>query len=127
MPYNTKEIRPAYKSKYNFKRKNQVIILLITDGTKWHYLAVKKLSALLRGITSKHDVNLYCLNCFHSFNRQEKLKKHKKVCKDHDHCYVEMPNEDNEILKYNYREKLMKFPFVIYAHLECLVEKLDPY
>ena len=29
----------------------------------WHYLAVKKLSALLKGITSKYDVDCYCLNC----------------------------------------------------------------
>ena len=54
MRYNTKEIRLAYKSKYNFKRENQVILLMITDGKKWHYLAVKSLSALFRGITSKH-------------------------------------------------------------------------
>ena len=27
---------------------------MITDGEKWHYLAVKKLSALLKGITSNH-------------------------------------------------------------------------
>ena len=25
------------------------------DGKKWHYLAVKGLSALLRGITSNHN------------------------------------------------------------------------
>ena len=31
-------------------RKNQVILLMITDNEKWHYLAVKKLSALFRGI-----------------------------------------------------------------------------
>ena len=34
---------------------------------QWHYLAVKKLSALLGGITSKHRVDLYCLNFLHSF------------------------------------------------------------
>ena len=33
----------------------------------WHYLAVKKLSTLLRGITSKHHGDFYCLNCLHSF------------------------------------------------------------
>ena len=49
-PHNTKEIRHAYKSKYNLKRENQVILLMIADGEKWHYLAVKKLSALLRVI-----------------------------------------------------------------------------
>ena len=46
VPYNnTKEIRHAYKSKYNLKRQNQVILLMITDGKKWLYLAVKSLSA----------------------------------------------------------------------------------
>ena len=35
VPYNTKQIRLAYKSKGNFKRKNQVNLLMITDGKKW--------------------------------------------------------------------------------------------
>ena len=52
--HNSEEIRHTYKSKHNLKRKNQVILLMITDGEKWHYLAVKKLSALLKGITSNH-------------------------------------------------------------------------
>ena len=51
MPYNTEEKRHAYKSKYNLKCENQVIFLMITDGEKKHYLAVRKLSALLRGVT----------------------------------------------------------------------------
>ena len=38
--YNSQEIRHAYKSKHDLKRKNQVIILMITDCKKWHYLAV---------------------------------------------------------------------------------------
>ena len=38
---NTEEIRHADKSKHNLTRKNQVILLMITDGKKWHYLAVK--------------------------------------------------------------------------------------
>ena len=33
----------------------------------WNYLAVKKLSTLLRGITSKHLGDFYCLNCRYSF------------------------------------------------------------
>ena len=32
--HNTKEIRHAYKSKYNLERENQVILLMITDGEK---------------------------------------------------------------------------------------------
>ena len=41
VPYNTEQIRLAYNSKYNTKRKNQVMLLMITDGKKWHYFAVK--------------------------------------------------------------------------------------
>ena len=32
--YNTEKIRLVYKSKYNFKHENQVILLMITDGKK---------------------------------------------------------------------------------------------
>ena len=41
------------------------------------YLTVKKLSALLRGITLKHDDDdFYCLNCIYSFRTKSKEKKH---------------------------------------------------
>ena len=64
MPCNTEKIRHACKSKYNLNSENQVILLMITDGEKWHHLAVKGFSALFRGITLKHDGDFYCLNCF---------------------------------------------------------------
>ena len=119
-----KEIRLAYKSKHNFKRENQVILLMITDGKKWHYLTVKSSSALLKGITSNHKRDFYILSCFHSYSTKEKLKKHEKVCHDHNYYFVEMPNDNNKILKYNHGEKSLKAPFMIYANLECLLEKI---
>ena len=36
VPHNAKTIRLECKSKYNHQRKNQVILLMITDGDKWH-------------------------------------------------------------------------------------------
>ena len=60
VPYNTQKIRHAYMSKYNLTRENQVILLIVTDGKKWHNLAVKRLSALFRGIISKQDGDFYC-------------------------------------------------------------------
>ena len=125
VPYNTEKIRHAYKSKYNSTRQNQVILLMITDGEKWHYLAVKRLSALFRGITGNNHGDSYCLNCFQSYITENKLKKHKKVCKNHDYCYVEMPEEYNKTLKYNEGEKSMKSPFIIYADLDCSLEKMN--
>ena len=59
-------IYPAYVSKLNANSEKQVIFLMIPTGRGWHYLVVKKLSALSRGITSKHHGNFYCLNCLHS-------------------------------------------------------------
>ena len=85
IPPNTKTINLAYKSKYR-KRKNQVVLLLITDDKqsdeidKWHYIALKSLntdngfdrpirslSRLFRGITSNNNGNFYCLACLHLF------------------------------------------------------------
>ena len=52
-------IYPAYVSKYNSNCEKQVILLMISNGEKWHYLAVKEISALLRGITSKNYKIIY--------------------------------------------------------------------
>ena len=46
---------------------------------------------------------------------------------NNDYCYVEMPKKDNKTLKYNYAEKSMKAPFIIYADLESLLEKINTY
>ena len=82
---------------------------------------MKSLSALLKGVTSNHKGPFYCLNYFHSYRTEKKIKKHERVCNDHDYCFVQMPNNDNKILKYNYGEKSLKVPAIIYANLECLL------
>ena len=74
---------------------------MITDETNnWHYLAVKRISGLLRGITSQHNGDFYCLNCFHSYTTENKLRKHERICENHDFCYLKMPDEEYKILKY---------------------------
>ena len=124
VPYNTEEMRHAYKSKYNLNRENQVLLLMITDGEKWNQFGVKKLSALLRGITSNIVGNFYCLNCLHTYRTKDKLKKHENVCKNYDYFNVDMPNKDNRTLKYNHGKKSMKVQFIIYADLKFLLEKM---
>ena len=54
---------------------------MITDGEKWHYLTVKNLLGLLKGITSTQEKDFYCLNCFHSYRTKNKLDSHKKYLK----------------------------------------------
>ena len=98
---------------------------MISDGQKWYCLVVKNLLGLLTGITSNYKEDFYCLNCFHSYRTENKLEAHKKICENHDYCHVEMPTKNNNIIKYNHGEQSMKLPFVIYAVLECLLEKMS--
>ena len=54
---------------------------LLFNDSKWRRMVlscIKKLSALLRGITPKHHRDVNCLNCLHSFPRQEKVSLIKK-------------------------------------------------
>ena len=49
-----------------------VLLIMITDGaSNWHYLAVKSISGLLRGITSNHNGDFHCLNCLHSYTTKK--------------------------------------------------------
>ena len=82
---------------------------------------VKKLSAILAGITSKHHGGFYCLNCPHSFAAENKHESHRKVCGNKDFCNIVMP------LQFNQYRKSDKALIIIYTDLECLIEKIDEY
>ena len=110
---------------------------MITDNGKWHYLALKSeriiygenwcnhavrsSSRLLRGKTSNHNEDFYCFN-YHSYSTETRLKKHEEVCNKHDYFPVDMPNEFNKALEYRHGKKLLKFPFIIYIDLDCLLK-----
>ena len=63
---------------------------MITDGKKWHYLAITNLSALLQGNLSNHKEDFYCLNYFYSYTSKNKLKEHEGICNNHSNCRIEM-------------------------------------
>ena len=47
------------------------------------------------------------------------------VCENKDFCNIILPFEDTEILEFNQYQKSDKAPFIIYADLECIIEKID--
>ena len=99
--YAKKEkVYPANVSKYNSNPGKQVLLLKIQSGEGWYYLAITKLSILLRGITSKYHGDFYCPNCLHSFATENKREFHKKVCENKDVRNI-MPSEDTKILEFN--------------------------
>ena len=50
-----------------------------TYGKKWRYLAVTNLSASLKGNSSNHKGDFYCLNCFSSYTTKNKLKENEEI------------------------------------------------
>ena len=97
---------------------------MITNGEKYHYLAITNLSALLQRNSSNHRGDFYCLNCFSSYTTKNKLKEHEEICNNHDSCHVEMPNWVEKKLKYSPGEKSLKALFAIYLDLKCLLKKV---
>ena len=141
-PKKEESINLAYKSKYIRKRDNQVVLLMIANNEKndendqWYYIALKSvptddgfnqpiqsLSKLIRGIKSNSHGDFYCLNCLHSFQTDNALKKHERICENNNYCEVVISTKSNKILKYNYGEKSLRTPFLIYVDLECLLLK----
>ena len=98
---------------------------MITNGKKWHYLAVTNLSALLANQSSNHDGDFYCLYCFNSYTLKNKLKEHEEICNNHDSCYIEIPDWANKTIKYNPGKKSLKTPFSFFLDLECILKKLQ--
>ena len=118
---------------------------MITDGKssdgveKRHYLALKSepifyngkmcnrplksLSKLLRGKSSSHKGDFYCLNCFNSYSTENRLKEREEICNKNDSCCIIIPKWGQIILKYNHGEKSLKVSLVIYLDLKCLLLK----
>ena len=105
VPHKEADIRPCYISKFNKTREHNANLLMIADGTdKWHYIAVKRIPALLRGVSSTHNGDHYCLNCFHSYRTEEKLKAHEELCANNNFALI-------KIYFYYPWEKYIKKPF----------------
>ena len=79
---------------------------------------------MFRGISSSSNGDFYCLNCFYLYYPLNKLKKHERVCNNHDYCNVDIPKE-HEKIKYWPAEKSLKVSFVIYVDIECLLKKVQ--
>ena len=71
------------------------------------------MSTLIRGITSKHHGDFYCLNSLCFFRTENKLKCHEKICKNKKFCEVVMQSEKYKILEFNQYMKSDKRPYVI--------------
>ena len=70
-------ISDLYQSEFNKTRENHVILLILSDHQKQHYVAVKKLNSLLKDKNkcSEH----FCINCFKKFRTKSRVEKHYQI------------------------------------------------
>ena len=80
------KIYPAYVSKNNSNRQKKSVALSSS----------KKISALLKGITSKNNSDFYCSNCPHAFKTKDILESNKRVRENKGFCKVVMSSEDTK-------------------------------
>jgi len=70
---------------------------------------------------SKH----FCMHCLHCFYSSDNLKRHQKDCIQINGTQaIEMPVEGSKICFKNHH-KMLPVPFVIYADVEAITEKID--
>ena len=91
----------------------------------WHYLAVKKILARFRGITSNHHGDFYCLNFLYSIATKCTIRSHKNLCKNSYFYGTVLSNQKANILQFNQYIKSGKMLYIIYTHIELLIEKID--
>ena len=67
------------------------------------------------------------MNYLHSFRTKNKRESQINVLENEIFCDVIMPSKDTKILKFNQYKKSDKTPFIIYADIKCIIEKIDGY
>ena len=60
------------------------------NNTKYHYIAVTKLSVSLAKLLSNHDEDRFCLNNICNFQTDAKLNKHQLFYKNHNQLETAM-------------------------------------
>ena len=135
VPFEEQNVCPEYISNCIFDKKDQIILLKISDDKgKWHFLALpsvldedgvkrpyKSLSRLMDGISSKSNNDFYYLGCFNSFRTETTLKNHVDLCKNNKFAKIELPEEDSNFKRYKPSAKSLKMDTVIYADFESIL------
>ncbi|KYM98774.1 hypothetical protein ALC62_10502, partial [Cyphomyrmex costatus] len=89
-----------------------------------HFIWIKILSRLLSSHLSRKCSKKYvCERCLHYFHTNEKLMRHDVDCARMNECSVVLPNENDKWLSFRNYNRKKRLPFVVYADLECILEK----
>ena len=122
----SQNIYTVRRSKHNLKCKKQINLLMIEDGEKRHYNAIKSISRLLKSLNATHKgVYHFCMNCLNGFWTASARDKHYEYCISNGHVKVNMPTEEEKWLKFHDGQYQFKVPFMMYADFESILKPVD--
>ena len=80
-----------------------VDLLLLTDGSKYHYVLIKDLHKLVEYV--RHKVHRFqseiCSKCFHTCASFETLRRHQELCCQDEDVVIKMPKPGKDDHKFN--------------------------
>ena len=99
--------------------------MIIEDGDKKHYVAIKSLGRLLSKMNSKHNPSQhFCSNCLQGFSDERSRNEHYEYCRSNESVRIEMPTR-NPIAEYSKGQHQFKVPFIVYADFESILEPIQ--
>ncbi|XP_050452135.1 uncharacterized protein LOC126851837 [Cataglyphis hispanica] len=107
---------------------NHVNLLYLSDMTRrdnaTHFAWIKNLSRLVGSQLSArgHKAHI-CDRCMHYFRTSDKLSAHSEDCERMNECAIVLPTEEDKSLNFSNYERKERVPFVVYADLECALER----
>ncbi|XP_018404835.1 PREDICTED: uncharacterized protein LOC108781382 [Cyphomyrmex costatus] len=108
------------------KRSKHVNLLYVEDDIAGHFVLIKDLSRLVSSqISKKKNKKYFCDRCLHYFSSSAKLELHSVDCGKLNDCAIRLPSEDDKWLEFKKHCRKERVPFVVYADLECALEKMD--
>ena len=108
------------------KCKKQVNLLMIEDGEKRHYTAIRNISRLLLKLNGKTKrAYHYCMNCLNGFRRESAKDENYEYCSSNGHVKVNLPTEEEKWLKFHDGQYQFKVPFMLYADFESILKPVD--
>ena len=125
--FNKEEsIYTVCRSEINRKCKKQVNLLMVVDGEKRHYTAIKNISKLLSKLNGKtQHAYHYCMNCLNGFRISSAKDKYHGYCSSNGHVKVKMPSEEKKWLKFHDGQYQLKVLFMLYADFESILKPVD--
>ena len=116
-----KGLKPYQLRKSKYSDQKTVNLLLITNGEKRQYTAIKNMSSLTGTSNSKHVHKQHiCLNCLQGFHSKKSRDNHLEYCKNNEAVRIEM-HEKGSFVEFHDGQDQFKVPFVMYADLESLL------